>query len=277
MAVEQPDGDEGEPEVVGRLEVVAGEHAEAAGVLGQGGGDAELRREVGDLAQGAVDPLLEPPGTGQALLQLVVHGGRQGGEGGVLGQPLEVLAGLGGQDQRGVAPLELVALAVEAPEQVVGPLVVGPAEVHGDRPQRLQPGRELGHHGERLDGLHGRRTVAGPARTRRRPRRRPAPEFIAPKPGGSPVAAPGGAQAAEPSRMASSASAMWRFGRNCDEKHAAHDPVRVEHVGDPARQDAEGLAHAPLGPDRAVLVGEQGEREPVLVGEAAVGRRPSRS
>ena len=48
VPVEQADADDRHAEVAGRLEVVAGEDAEAAGVLRQHGGDAELGREVGD-------------------------------------------------------------------------------------------------------------------------------------------------------------------------------------------------------------------------------------
>ena len=48
LGVQQADADQRQAEVGGRLEVVAGEHAEAAGVLRQGLGDAELGREVGD-------------------------------------------------------------------------------------------------------------------------------------------------------------------------------------------------------------------------------------
>ncbi len=48
VPVEQADADERDAEVGGGLEVVAGEDAEAARVLRQGGGDAELRGEVGD-------------------------------------------------------------------------------------------------------------------------------------------------------------------------------------------------------------------------------------
>ena len=62
LAVEEPDADERHAELAGRLEVVAGQHAEAARVLRQGLGDAELGREVGDLAQRAVGPALEPAG-----------------------------------------------------------------------------------------------------------------------------------------------------------------------------------------------------------------------
>ena len=50
VPVEQADADERDAEVAGGLEVVAGEDAEAAGVLRQHGGDAELRREVADRA-----------------------------------------------------------------------------------------------------------------------------------------------------------------------------------------------------------------------------------
>ena len=55
-AVEQPDADDRHAEVGRRLEVVAGEDAEAAGVLRQHLGDAELRREVGDRSRGASVP-----------------------------------------------------------------------------------------------------------------------------------------------------------------------------------------------------------------------------
>ena len=51
LRVQQADADERNAEVRGGLEVIAGEHAEAAGVLGQCLADAELRREVGDRAQ----------------------------------------------------------------------------------------------------------------------------------------------------------------------------------------------------------------------------------
>ncbi len=51
VAVEEADADERHAEVAGRLEVVAGEHAEAARVLREGLGDAELGREVGHRAQ----------------------------------------------------------------------------------------------------------------------------------------------------------------------------------------------------------------------------------
>ena len=48
LGVQQPDADEWHAEVGGRLQVVAGEHPEPAGVLRERLGDAELGREVGD-------------------------------------------------------------------------------------------------------------------------------------------------------------------------------------------------------------------------------------
>ena len=54
LAVEQPDADERHAEVGRRLQVVAGEHAEAARVLGERLGQTELGREVGDEIERAV-------------------------------------------------------------------------------------------------------------------------------------------------------------------------------------------------------------------------------
>ena len=48
LGVQQPDADERHAEVGRRLQMVAGEHAEPAGVLRERLGDAELGREVGD-------------------------------------------------------------------------------------------------------------------------------------------------------------------------------------------------------------------------------------
>ena len=71
MAVEEADAHERHAEVAGRLEVVAGQHAEAAGVLRQRLGDAELGGEVGDRAQGRPLPGLEPAVAVEVALELV--------------------------------------------------------------------------------------------------------------------------------------------------------------------------------------------------------------
>ena len=48
LAVEHAYGDEGQSQVAGRLAVVTGEDAQAAGVDGQTLVEAELRAEIGD-------------------------------------------------------------------------------------------------------------------------------------------------------------------------------------------------------------------------------------
>ena len=48
VAVEEADAEDGDAEVAGRLEVVAGEDAETPGVLRQSGGDAVLGGEISD-------------------------------------------------------------------------------------------------------------------------------------------------------------------------------------------------------------------------------------
>ena len=63
VPVEQADADERYAEVAGRLQMVAGEDAEAAGVLRQGGRDAELGGEVGDGGGAARRPGCAGPGT----------------------------------------------------------------------------------------------------------------------------------------------------------------------------------------------------------------------
>ena len=73
VAVEEADADERHAEVARRLQVVAGEHAEAAGVLRERLGDAELGREVGDPARAGVGAWhLEPAGLGEVAGELVV-------------------------------------------------------------------------------------------------------------------------------------------------------------------------------------------------------------
>ncbi len=77
VAVEQADADDRHPEVGGRLQVVTGQDAEAAGVVRQHLGDAELHREVGD-GRGECSRrsrllLLVPARLGQVRLQIGVQ------------------------------------------------------------------------------------------------------------------------------------------------------------------------------------------------------------
>ena len=72
LRVEEADGNEGDALVGGRLQVVAGEHAEAARVDREGLGDAELGREVGD-GRGGAHPVLVPAGVREVAAQFVEH------------------------------------------------------------------------------------------------------------------------------------------------------------------------------------------------------------
>ena len=91
LGVQQPDADQRHAEVGGRLEVVAGEHAEAAGVLRQGLGDAELRREVGDRAERRVRAIGEPRRPGDRRLEPSLGGGQVADDRLVLGEGGEAL------------------------------------------------------------------------------------------------------------------------------------------------------------------------------------------
>ena len=238
MAVEEADADEREAEVVGRLEVVAGEHAEAAGVLGERGGDAELGGEVGDRSQqrrvrrGAWNQRGASRLRSSSSCTAVASAVKAVSAASFSSRSCDSVARIA----RGVAALELRAVRVEAAEQVLGPLVVAPPEVHGHRAEGLELLGEVGDHGERLDGLHGGepnaprslagtgvgRDVGDPAPTvhegetwptcplRRLTRVRSCRDRREPRRGRVD-------QAAEPALMTSRASSMWDLGLNCDE------------------------------------------------------------
>ena len=160
VPVEQPHADDRDAEVAGGLEVVAGQDAEAAGVLGQRGGDAVLGREVGDGGgrRGGAALLvgLVPARAGEVLAQVVGEvaesaqeppvGGECGEPGGrdLPEQPHRVLAGRGPD------------LRVHGPEEVPGLGVPGPAQVEGQLVQRLELFGQDGADGESADCLHRR-------------------------------------------------------------------------------------------------------------------------
>ena len=65
LVVEQADADERNAEIGGALDVVAGEHAEAAGIDGERLVEAELGGEVGDRAGAQHAGILRAPGAGR--------------------------------------------------------------------------------------------------------------------------------------------------------------------------------------------------------------------
>jgi hypothetical protein len=132
VAVEEPDRGQRHAEVGGCLQVVAGQDAEAAGVLGHGFGDAELRGEVGHHALHRVagaDGLLEPPRQVQVRVQRSLRSGQPLQEGRVGGELLEPFRDDVGQD----APRVVVAVVprprVDPGEQLAGGSVPGPPQV----------------------------------------------------------------------------------------------------------------------------------------------------
>jgi hypothetical protein len=170
VLVEEPDTGQRDAEPAGRLEVIAGEDAQAARVLGQGLGDPELGGEVGHRTQRAL-PGLEPPVALQVPAQVVVHLLHEGEEGPVGDQRLQAPSFDHGQQPDRVVGGGLPRVGVDPAEQVLCPLVPRPAEVHGQGLEGRQPLGEPGLDGEAAQCPHWRQTLAagadplvGPAR-----------------------------------------------------------------------------------------------------------------
>ncbi len=163
-AVEQPDPDDGHPEVAGGLEVVTGEDPEAPGVLREHRGDAELGREVADgrgrrlvvpATRSALAEGLVPPGFGQVGLEVVVDGPQLVQEtlvGRELGEPLRRDL----TEQAGGVVLDLGPdHRVHRREHVTGLRVPDPAQVHHQVAQRSERLWQRGADSESADGTHG--------------------------------------------------------------------------------------------------------------------------
>ena len=138
--------------------MVAGQDAEAAGVVRQRLGDAELHREVGDGLPAATAPdrhlVLVPARVLQVVVQIGGQAVHPGQERLVAGQFLQP----GHRDR--AEQLERVALEpgpelpVDVGEQVLAGRVPGPAQVADQRTERLQRRRQLRSDGESSESLH---------------------------------------------------------------------------------------------------------------------------
>ncbi len=155
--VEQPDADEGHTEVGRGLEVVARQHAEAAGVVRQHLAHAELHGEVADgggqrrvvLALHLVPARLVEV-RGEVVGQLT---DRDDGVG-VLRELLEPRrADLAQQPDR-VVPGPIPRVRVERREQVLGGRVPAPPQVGGEGLQRCQRAGQLSTDGEPAKRSH---------------------------------------------------------------------------------------------------------------------------
>ena len=156
--VEQADPDDRDPDVGGRLEVVAGEDAEATGVLRQGGGDAELGAEVGDrrghVLRLLAAPLLVPAVLADVPVERLLGGVDPLDEGRVGGEPLELLR----RDRRQHGDRVLAdrgpAGGVDGLEEVAQRRVPAPPQVHGEVAERGDACGQDGADAEATDGLH---------------------------------------------------------------------------------------------------------------------------
>ena len=182
--VEETDADDRHAEVGRRLEVVAGEDAEATGVLRQHGGDAVLGAEVGDRSGGVTlrALLLEPPRGGQVGVEVGLGGGDARDEVGVRGQRVELARREGGEHANRIVVHGVPPLGVDAGEESAGRRVPAPAQVHG---QVAEGGDRLGEGSsdtETSDGLHpGHLCASEPLWPS--PHRRPPPLGSAPRGG----------------------------------------------------------------------------------------------
>ena len=158
--VEQADADDRHAEVGGGLEVVAGEDAQAAGVLRQHLGDAELGAEVGDRRRGAPPRPAPGPTPGTSAARRGRCRGRPwpprpADEAGVGGQRRELVPGDSADSRRDGVLADLgPALRVDALEEVAGRRVPGPPQVAREV---AQGGDRLGQDGtdaEPSDRLH---------------------------------------------------------------------------------------------------------------------------
>ena len=129
VAVQQADGDERDSEIGGRLEMVAGEHSESAGILGQRLGQTELGREVGDQSEGAVRALLEPTSARYGVVEIGEAGVETGLDPRVVGEAgpprrRELL-----EQPHRVVTTRLPQLVVERGEQGPTGLMPGPVQI----------------------------------------------------------------------------------------------------------------------------------------------------
>jgi hypothetical protein len=148
LAVEEPEADERNAEVRGRFQMVACEHAEAAGVDREARVEAELAREVGDAEPAVLLPAL-PPRVAVLLLvelpqdaldALQVHGCRPG---------REFLVGQLGEKRRRVVGERREPLGVELLEQGARVREPREPEVPRDSAQGLAQG------GGVVESVHG--------------------------------------------------------------------------------------------------------------------------
>ena len=156
--VEQANADDGQTQIRGRLEVIPGQDAQAAGVLRQRLGDAELGAEVGDRRRSATfhlrSPALVPPGLTQIDRETLDRRVNLGHEGLVGGKGPELVSRERGQHGGGVLANRGPAHRVDLGEQVSSGGVPAPAQIAGELPQGADGLGQDGADAEATDSLH---------------------------------------------------------------------------------------------------------------------------
>ena len=154
--VEQADADQRDAEVAGGLEVVAGQDAEAAGVLREHRGDAELGREVGDPGRRLGAGLAAVPALAAQVGVEVGLGGAQAVEEALVGGQLLQPVGADRAEQAHRVVLgRLPGLGVDLGEDVLRRRVPGPPQVAGEVSQSGEGRRQDRADGESSDRTHG--------------------------------------------------------------------------------------------------------------------------
>ena len=157
LGVEQADGDHGHTEVARRLQMVAGEHAEAAAVLGQRLAQPELRGEVGDEVERRAVAALEPAGLVERPPEASLGRGRGGDDLVVRGELRPPVRRDGCQQPARVVPARLPGLGVEAGEEMARLAVPGPVQVRGELVEGSERRWHGGVDGELADCSHAGR------------------------------------------------------------------------------------------------------------------------
>ncbi|CAB5025836.1 unannotated protein [freshwater metagenome] len=154
--VEQADADDPDAEVARGLQVVAREDPEAAGVLRQGSGDAELGREVGDTSRGVRAQGLVPAIGCEIRMQVVAAATNPADEALVARELGEPLGGDLAEHSDRVLAGRRPQAGIDCGEQVAGLGVPRPAQVRRELLERGQRRGQDRADGESSNRSHGR-------------------------------------------------------------------------------------------------------------------------
>src|SRR5262249_50860866 len=158
--VHQADADQGDAQVAGRLEVIAGQDTQAAGVNRDALMDAELRREVRHPARlGLAIRFLVPGGTGHVMVESFLNSVHVGQEAVVSLELFQTGLFDRAQELDGTIFDGLEAIVVNASEKRNRLVVPAPPQVIGQLVQSLQALGQVGEHRESADRTTSHRNL----------------------------------------------------------------------------------------------------------------------